>query len=96
MTGNDGNPYPDGTEVRVRYPATGPRSGATRAAWPYLPGVVEQRCGHDEWQVALTDRRAAVLDDGTAAPEGTPDEDLCFPTCFRDRSEIRQRPSSGQ
>jgi hypothetical protein len=35
-------------------------------------------------------RELAVLDDRSPAPDGTADEDLFFPCCFRDSSEIRR------
>jgi hypothetical protein len=43
--------------------------------------------------IALTDRSVAEIEDGTPAPAGTPDEDLFYPMCYRDSSEIKQRPS---
>ena len=51
---------------------------------------MEQQCGPDEWLVTIEDRRVAELEDGTPAPAGTPDEQLLFPMCFRDASELRQ------
>jgi hypothetical protein len=38
--------------------------------------VITQRCGADEWQVKVTDRRVATAEAGTPAPDGTPDADL--------------------
>ena len=35
-------------------------------------------------------RALAVLDDGRPAPDGTADQDLYYPCCFRDASEIRR------
>jgi hypothetical protein len=86
---NDGR-YPDESEVLVRYPLDGPGTASDRESWPWLPGTIEQQCGPDEWLVTIEDRRLAELDDGSPAPEGTPDEDLLFPQCFRDASELRQ------
>ena len=37
----------------------------------------------------MQDPALAFLDDGTVPPPGTPDEDLCYPCCFRDASELR-------
>ena len=34
-------------------------------------------------------REQAMLDDGGPAPDGTADEDLFYPCCFRDGGEIR-------
>jgi hypothetical protein len=102
---NDGR-FPDQSEVLVRYPLRpGPerRPGqsqdehlailkAYRETWPWLPGTIEQQCGPDEWLVTIEDRRLAELDDGSPAPGGTPDEDLLFPQCYRESSEIRLVP----
>lgn len=54
-----------------------------------LEATIEQQCGPDEWLVTVEDRRLTELDDGSPAPDGTPDEDLLFHRCFRDASEIR-------
>ena len=37
----------------------------------------------------------AELEDGSPAPEGTPDDDLLFPQCYQDSSELRLVPLSG-
>jgi len=39
--------------------------------------------------VCVEARELAMLDDGSPAPDGTADEDLFYPCCFRDASEIR-------
>ncbi len=91
---DDDNPYPDGTPILVRFPRSQAEQQADRDAWPYLPGMIEQRCGPDEWQVVVTDRQVAEAEDGTPAPDGTPAEDLYWPLCYRDRSEIKLRPAS--
>jgi hypothetical protein len=103
---NDGR-FPDESEVLVRYPI-GPdperQPGtsddehlavlrADREGWPWLLGIIEHQCGPDEWKVTVEDRRLAELEDGSPAPEGTADEDLWFPQCFRDSSEIRRTAS---
>ena len=36
----------------------------------------------------------AELEDGTPAPEGTPEEEAFYPGCFRESSEIRPAPES--
>lgn len=95
--------FPDEAAVLVRYPLRpAPERHpdqsqdehlavlrADRETWPWLPGTVEQRCGPDEWLVTIEDRRLALLDDGSPAPEGTVDEDLLFPQCYRDSSELQ-------
>ena len=103
MTGlNDGR-WPDAKAVMVRYPlaesqVTGdifdPEVQAQlrteRETWPWLPGEIAGQCGPDEWECVIYDRRVARLEDGSPAPDGTPDEDLYFPLCFRDGAEIRE------
>ena len=107
MTENNGR-FPDDSAVEVRYPLhPGPQCqpgwsqdeylAAVRAdheTWPWLLGTIEQQCGPDEWLVTIEDRRVATLDDWSPAPEGTPDDDLFFPQCFRDSSELR-KPQGG-
>jgi hypothetical protein len=87
MPDNDGR-FPDDSAVEARYPLG--RSFTGREAWPWLAATVEQQCGPDEWLVTIEDRRVAELGDGSPAPEGTPDEDLLFPQCYRDASELRK------
>ena len=84
-----------GSAVLVRYPVDGRQSASGREAWPWLAGTVEQQCGPDEWLVTIEDRRVAELEDGSPAPEGTPDDDLLFPQCYQDSSELRLVPLSG-
>lgn len=77
MTGDD-NPFPDESEVTVRYPAPGQTAADPREDWPWWPGVVEQRCGEDEWLVTVCADELAAVEDGTT----------WYPQCFRDQSEI--------
>jgi hypothetical protein len=60
-----------------------------RDRWPWLMGEILGQCGPDEWEVVVYDERLAQLEDGSPAPDGTPPEDLRYPCCFRDASEIR-------
>jgi hypothetical protein len=46
--------------------------------------------------VIVEEPSLAELTDGSPAPEGTPAEDLHFPDCYRDSSEIRPAPEAGQ
>jgi hypothetical protein len=87
---DDGNPYPDDTPVLVRFPRSQAEEQADREQWPWLSGVIEQRCGEDEWQVCVESRAVAMAEDGTPAPDGTPDADLWHPVVFRDSSELRR------
>jgi hypothetical protein len=41
-------------------------------------------------------RELARLDDGSPVPAGTADEDLFYPCCFRDASEIRRATDGEQ
>ena len=51
----------------------------------------------DEWVVCVEDMTVAALEDGSSPPDGTPDEDdLFYPMCYRDRSEIKPQSSPGQ
>jgi hypothetical protein len=84
---NDGR-FPDGAEVRVRYPLPEMTAETPREAWPWMAGTIEQQCGVDEWQVLVDAREVAELEDGTPAPEGAPEDELFYPLCFRDSSEI--------
>ncbi|MGH3468910.1 MAG: hypothetical protein ACRDQF_14410 [Thermocrispum sp.] len=90
---NDGR-FPDEAEVEVRYPAPG-QDGQDRDTWPWLPGVVLGQCGPDEWHVVIELRELATLEDGSAAPAGTPDHALYYPWAWRDASELR-RPGQGE
>jgi hypothetical protein len=40
-------------------------------------------------EVCVEDAALAVLEDGSVPPPGTPEDDLLYPVCFRDASEIR-------
>jgi hypothetical protein len=60
-----------------------------RATWPWLPGTVLQRVGPDEFQIVVEVPELATLEDGSLAPEATPDDDLWYPVCFRDAAEIK-------
>ena len=90
---NDGR-FPDESDVLVRYPLNKEQEQDDKAVWPWLPGVIEQQCGPDEWLVTVYDRDLAELEDGSPAPDGTPGEDLFFPQCFRDSSELKRVPES--
>lgn len=92
MTDDDDNPFPDESRVMVRFPAPGQTAADPRESWPWLPGVVEQRCGEDEWLVTVTAREVGELEDGSPAPPGTPEQDVWHPGCFRDSGEIMRVP----
>jgi len=106
---NDGT-WDDGRAVEVRFPISATelpeglsqeeqleRMKADRETWPWLGGEIVGQCGPDEWEVAVYDERLAQLEDGSPAPAGTPGEDLRYPTCYRDSSEIREpQPEAGK
>jgi len=86
---SSGNPFPDEAPVLVKYPRTPEQEKAARESWPWLPGTIVQRCGPDEWQVCVEAREVAMIEDGTWPPEDVPGDELLFPCCFRDSSELR-------
>jgi hypothetical protein len=77
--------------VETRYPLTVEQARGPRDSWPWLPGWVAEVCGPDEWFIVVQARELAVLEDGTP-PMDTPDEELFYPGCFRESSEIRPAP----
>ena len=58
-----------------------------RNAWAWLPGSIVSQCGPDEWCVVVEDPELAEPD--TSLPDGDAPENLLYPLCFRDSSEIR-------
>jgi len=81
--------FEEGTPVLVKYPAPGMTHLTPRETWPWMPGVIEEVCGPDEWLVAVEDRSVATTEDGSAAPDNADDADVWFPMCFRDHTEIQ-------
>jgi hypothetical protein len=84
-----GNPCPGGMPVQVRYPLTAAQEDGPRSAWPWLPGTILEQTAPDEWRICAGARELATLEDGSPAPDGTPEQDLYYPVCYRDASEIR-------
>jgi hypothetical protein len=82
--------FPEGTRVEARYPRSKQEEHGDRAAWPWLPGVIEEVCGPDEWLITVTAPELATLEDGSPAPAGTDPDEVWHPQCFRDASEIRE------
>lgn len=85
---NDGR-LSDGAWVLTRYPARGMTSETPRGEWPWWVATVEQQCGPDEWQLMVWGQELAELEDGSPAPDGTPDDEAFYPLCFRGYDEIR-------
>jgi hypothetical protein len=81
--------YADDTRVLVRYPTTEEQEAGDRADWPWLPGTIVEQCGAGEWEIVVEARELATLEDGSPAPDGTPDDELLYPVCFRDATEIK-------
>jgi hypothetical protein len=92
MPENDGR-FPDESDVLVRYPAPGMTSETPWETWPWMHGVIEAQCGPDEWQVTVYAREVAELEDGSPAPDGTADDDMFHPGCFRRASELKALPA---
>jgi hypothetical protein len=76
--------------VEVRYPLTAEQEHGDRAAWPWLPGWVAEVCGPDEWQVVVQAPGLGRTAEGEIPEPGIPDDEVLFPVCFRDSSEIRE------
>jgi hypothetical protein len=91
---NDGR-FPDGSAVRVRYPAPG-ADEHDRETWPLLPGTVLGQCAADTWHVVINVRELAALEDGSPAPEDTPEDRLRYPDVYCDSSEMMVVNESGQ
>ncbi|MGH3191400.1 MAG: hypothetical protein ACRDOU_26300 [Streptosporangiaceae bacterium] len=91
---NDGRFAEEGP-VEVRYPRSKQEERGDRSRWPWLPGTIVEQGGPDKWYVCVVACELAVLEDGRSAPDGTASDDLFFPCCFRDSSEIRPRITSG-
>jgi hypothetical protein len=86
--------YPEGTWVEARFPITQEQQAGPRESWPWVRGYVCEVCGPDEWQVVVQAPELAQLEDGTPAPEGTPEEAAYYPAVFREASEIRPAPEA--
>lgn len=82
---NDGR-FPDESPVLVRYPPPG-ADASDRGAWAWLPGSILGRCGPDEWYVVV--EVPALAEPDPSMPNGDAPENLLYPACFRDSSELR-------
>jgi hypothetical protein len=86
--------YPEGTWVETKFPVTVDQNLGPRESWPWVRGWVAKVCGPDEWQITVQSPENAQLEDGSPAPEGTPEEEACYPAVYRDASEIRPDPEA--
>ncbi|MBO3753076.1 hypothetical protein J5X84_44150 [Streptosporangiaceae bacterium NEAU-GS5] len=82
----DENPFPDDSPVLVWFPLpdANPRD---RGSWSWLPGSVLSQCGSDEWHVVV--ELPALAEPDPSIPNGDAAENLLYPACFRDASELR-------
>jgi hypothetical protein len=90
---NDGR-FPDDSPVEIRYPRSKQEEHGDRSAWPWLPGSIVYQCGPDEWYVCVEAPEVLVAADGRPVRDGAWPDDVFYPCCFRDSSEIRP-PSTG-
>jgi hypothetical protein len=87
---NDGR-FADDSLVEVRYPRSKQEEHGDRSAWPWLPGSIVGQCGPDEWQVCVEAPEVLVDAGGRPVADGVWPDDVFYPCCFRDSSEIRPR-----
>ena len=78
--------FTEGATVLVRYPLPG-ADDHDRSTWAWLPGTIVSQCCPDEWYVVVEAPELAEPDASLA--NGDAPENLLYPTCFRDSSEIR-------
>jgi hypothetical protein len=78
--------FPNDSFVLVWYPPVDAKD-ADRTSWAWLPGTIISRVAHDEWYVAVEAPELAEPDPG--APNGDAPENLIYPACYRDASELR-------
>jgi hypothetical protein len=76
--------------VEVKFPLTPEQEHGDRNAWPWLPGWVAEVCGPNEWQIVVQAPGLGRTEAGEIPGPGVPDDELFFPSCFRDASEIRE------
>jgi hypothetical protein len=85
MIENDGQ-FPEDTPVLVWYPPPS-ADNSDRGTWAWLPGSILSQCCADEWYVVV--EAPALTEPDPSAPDGVAPENLLYPACFRDSSEIR-------
>ncbi|MGI8330383.1 hypothetical protein ACRYCC_10485 [Actinomadura scrupuli] len=78
--------FPDDSPVLVWYPLPG-ADQHDRDVWAWLLGSILTRCGPDEWHVVI--ELPALAEPDASMPNVDAPENLLYPTCFRDSSEIR-------
>lgn len=78
--------FPEDSTVLIWYPPLG-ADDRDRRTWAWLPGSVISQCCEDEWYVVVEAPELAEPD--PTLTDGDAPENLLYPTCFRDSSEIR-------
>ncbi|GAA0968926.1 hypothetical protein GCM10009555_015130 [Acrocarpospora macrocephala] len=81
----DGALFPVDAPVLVRYPLPG-ADEADGDSWAWLPGSVIDECGPGEWSIVI---EVSVLAEPDPSVSDAGPEDMLYPVCFRDASEIR-------
>lgn len=77
---NDGR-FPEDASVLVKFPLPG--TGKDREDWPWLPGTILGQSGPNEWHIAVD----GVPELAETDPQS---QELLYPACFRDASELRR------
>jgi hypothetical protein len=80
------NPFPDDSPVLVWFPLPDANSH-DRSSWSWLPGSILSQCGPDEWHVVV--EVPALAEPDPSIPNGDAPENLVYPACFRDATELR-------
>jgi hypothetical protein len=80
MNSQNANQFPDEAAVLVWYPLGA--NDEDRDAWAWLPGSIITRCGPEEWCIVV---EVDLLGD----PHPDDPDELLYPLCFRDASELR-------
>jgi hypothetical protein len=83
---DDGSRFPEGTTVLVWYPPCG-ADVRDRSTWAWLAGSIVSQCCLDEWCIVVEAPELAEPD--TRLLDGDAPENLLYPLCFGDSSEIR-------
>jgi hypothetical protein len=78
--------FPEGSTVLVWYPRPG-ADERDRSTWAWLAGSVVSQCCADEWCILVEAAELAEADPNLPADDAP--ENLLYPLCFRDASEIR-------
>jgi hypothetical protein len=79
--------FPDDSTVLVWYPPCG-ADARDRSTWAWLPGSIVSQCCPDEWYVVVEVPKLAEPD--PSVPNGDAPENVLYPACFRDSSELRR------